>query len=334
MSTSEVDAKTAAINSSTNKVQPAQENEAENTAGEVTSALFGETKPDAKLDAAVDDLQKVMKEADGLDKSTFTKLNEKKDEKPQRTQEQKAESNKFIMSLLANEKCRIFFGIVFLLGGEVGNLAIPMFIGAVINLLQEDKYEEIETLCLILIGLVLFSAICIFFRGNIFNIMSEQIAKNLRGTFYEKMLKKDISFYDDRKTGDLVSRLNSDIQVIQDSLSTNISMFVRSVLFIVACLIILIIISPILMGTTCAGVVVVLVFAFFYAGRMRQLQKDIQGSKAQMTTVAEESWSNVRTVKAFSNEQQEVDKFEVDNKLVFSLGKKKAMLQAIFGFTI
>ena len=83
------------------------------------------------------------------------------------------------------------------------------------------------------------------------------------------MLKKDISFYDDRKTGDLVSRLNSDIQVIQDSLSTNISMFVRSLLFIVAVLIILIIISPVLTGTTSGGVVIVLFFAAIHAKKMR-----------------------------------------------------------------
>ena len=76
-----------------------------------------------------------MKSTDGLDKSTFTKLNKKEAEKPGRTKEQKAASNKFILSLLAKEKCSIIFGILFLLGGEVANLAIPMFIGTVINLL-------------------------------------------------------------------------------------------------------------------------------------------------------------------------------------------------------
>ena len=44
--------------------------------------------------------------------------------------------------------------------------------------------------------------------------MSERIAKNMRLNFYESMLRKDVAFYDDHKTGDLVSRLNSDIQVI------------------------------------------------------------------------------------------------------------------------
>ena len=101
-----------------------------------------------------------------------------------------------------------------LLGGQLSDLTVPMFIGQVINLLQKEKYDEIGDLCLMLIGVVVFSGICVFFRAAIFNIMSERIARNLRKNFYESMIRKDISFYDDHKTGYLVSRLNSDIQVI------------------------------------------------------------------------------------------------------------------------
>lgn len=101
-------------------------------------------------------------------------------------------------------------------------------------------------------------------------------------------------------------------------------MFVRSSIFIMITLIFLILISPTLMGTTFAAIILIMIFAFFFARKMRALQKDIQKEKAAMTTVAEESWSNVRTVKAFSNEGQEVGKFIHDNEVVFQLGKEKA----------
>lgn len=58
------------------------------------------------------------------------------------------------------------------------------------------------------------SAICVGFRAAIFNILSERIARNLRKDFYESMVHKDIAFYDERRTGDFLSRLNSDIQVV------------------------------------------------------------------------------------------------------------------------
>jgi len=111
-------------------------------------------------------------------------------------------------------------------------------------------------------------------------------------------------------------------------------MFIRSALFIIVVLIILILISPVLMATTFGGVLAVLIFAIFYAQRMRTLQKDIQNGKSQLTTVAEESWSNVRTVKAFSNEREEINKFEVDNGVVFGLGRQRAILQGIFGLVV
>ena len=151
----------------------------------------------------------------------------------------------------------------------MSDLVVPMFIGEVINLLSDGKYDKIGPLCLYLLGVVVFSGVCVFFRASIFNIMSERIAKNLRRQFYETMLRKDVAFYDENKTGDLVSRLNSDIQVIQDSLSTNISMFVRTLIFILVTMVILLIISPVLMGTTIGAVFLIAIFAVFYGRKMK-----------------------------------------------------------------
>ena len=72
-----------------------------------------------------------------------------------------------------------------------------------------------------------FSALANAFRSLIFHSMSERIARNLREDFYNSIVNKDVAFFDERKSGDLrklpliktnsvclVSRLNSDIQVI------------------------------------------------------------------------------------------------------------------------
>lgn len=61
-----------------------------------------------------------------------------------------------------------------------------------------------------------------------------------------------------------MSRLNSDTQVIQDCLSTNVSMFVRGSVFIICTLVILFIYSPILTGVTLCGIIPVMIFGGFY----------------------------------------------------------------------
>ncbi len=65
---------------------------------------------------------------------------------------------------------------------------------------------------------------------------------------------------------------------------------------------------------------------------MRTLQRTIQSEKGKMNTVAEESFSNIRSVKAFSNEDAEILKFTAGNLIVYEAGRKKAGYQAIFAF--
>ena len=79
-----------------------------------------------------------------------------------------------------------------------------------------------------------------------------------------------ILFYDSHCVF-LVSRLNSDVQKIQDTLSTNISMFVRGTLFIIVVLVLLLVISPLLTGVTILGIIPLLIFAGFYSRWIRKL---------------------------------------------------------------
>ena len=94
-------------------------------------------------------------------------------------------------------------------------------------------------------------------------------------------------------------------------------MFVRGVMFILIVLCILMVISPALTGMTFAGIIPLIVFSRFYQRWMRTLQRLIQSEKGKMNTVAEESFSNIRTVKAFSNEASEMSKFGEGNEVVY-----------------
>ena len=126
-----------------------------------------------------------------------------------------------------------------------------------------------------------------------------------------------------------MSRLNSDIQVVQDTLGTNVSMLVRAMLFIIAVLFIMMFISPPLTGIVFGGILSLSIFGKFYGNWMRKLQGTIQQAKAQMNTVAEESISNVRTVKAFCSEDKEIEKFLEGNKIVYDVGARKSAAQAL-----
>ena len=126
--------------------------------------------------------------------------------------------------------------------------------------------------------------------------------------------------------------MNSDVQVVQDVLGTSASMFIRSLLQCIIVIIILMILSPALTGMTFAGILPLVIFSQFYQKWMRDLQREIQAEKGKMNTLAEESISNVRTVKAFANESEEISKYAKGNDVVYTVGKKKALNKATFEF--
>lgn len=109
-------------------------------------------------------------------------------------------------------------------------------------------------------------------------------------------------------------------------------MFIRGTTIILASVIILIILSPILAATLLIGIIPIVGLSIWYGRYMQTLQKQIQAEKAKMTTIADESFGNIRTVKAFSNEDEEIRKFKMGSSLVYRIGRKKAFINAGYAF--
>ena len=136
-------------------------------------------------------------------------------------------------------------------------------------------------------------------------MMSERIARNLRRDVFRAIVRNDVGYFDETKVGDLLSRLNSDVTVIQDGLSTNISVMVRTFGFALGVIIMLFVISWQLTLTTIGVLLPVVVITQIYGKRERKLSKQQQDNKAECATVAEESFGNVRIVKSFATERYE-----------------------------
>lgn len=107
-------------------------------------------------------------------------------------------------------------------------------------------------------------------------------------------------------------------------------MFVRGALFIIICLSILFSISLPLGGTVFITLIPLFSTGFGLIRIMRWVQKEIQKEKAVMNTIAEESFSNVRTVKAFQNEDAEIKRFKDGNEQVYQMGRRKALYTSSF----
>jgi ATP-binding cassette, subfamily B (MDR/TAP), member 9 len=147
-----------------------------------------------------------------------------------------------------------FIGMVMLLGSSLATFYIPYLVGQVIDKMREKNMDEVRMVCLQGLVVVAFSALTAGIRGIVFNTLSEDISHNLRYDIFFFVINKDVAFFDENKTGELLSRLSSDTTVIQDALGTNISMLLRTLISIIATLVILGLISWKLTLVLLAGV--------------------------------------------------------------------------------
>jgi len=147
--------------------------------------------------------------------------------------------------------------------GSLANFAVPGLVGVVVDAMTQDPtdWDSIRKYCTFMLILVLVSSAFVWVRAMTFNSMSERIAMRLRYDIFYFLINKDVEFFDETKTGDILSRISSDTSVIQDGLSTNISMAIRSIITIGMNIAILAYISWKLTLLTVASIIPVVILA-------------------------------------------------------------------------
>ncbi len=160
--------------------------------------------------------------------------------------------------------------------------------------------------------------------------VSEQISADLRNSTYSHLQKLSLEFFGGKRTGDLISRISSDTQRICDFLSISLVDFASDILLIVFTGVVLFIIDPML------AVVGLLPFPFI-AWAVSRVQSKIRmgfarGSAAwaEMVNVLADTIPGIRVVKAFAQENREVDRFRQSNDHVLGANNRVNRLWAAF----
>lgn len=172
----------------------------------------------------------------------------------------------------------------------------------------------------------LFSAL----RAYLFNFSGERVVARLRRDLYAALLRQEIGFFDEQRTGELTNRLSSDTTVLQMAVTANVSMLLRYSLTVVGGIAILFYTSWRLTLVMLSIVPVVVLGAVIYGRILRALSKQVQDALARTTEIAEETLSGIRTVRAFAREEREIERYgsAVDGSL--TLARQRSRLGAIF----
>lgn len=178
-----------------------------------------------------------------------------------------------------------------------------------------------------------FGAACTFIQTSLYGLTGERIGNSLRKRLFKSLINQDIEFYDENRTGELLSRISSDTQIVQEGLTTSVAQAVKEFSKIIVVIVIISFYSW-QMALIAVGCVFPSLYVSKHAmGWMIQSGVVVQGAKAAMSSTVEESLSNIKTVKAFAEEKGHVEKFEKANWEVFEFGRSRAYFWALFFFS-
>jgi ATP-binding cassette subfamily B protein len=222
-------------------------------------------------------------------------------------------------------------GMLALGGGAAINLLFPQILG---RLASPAYWNAIQTSLTSVAGAIValfaLQGVCFYFRSYLFGIIGQRVVADLREKLYNALIVRPIEFFDAERTGDLVSRLSSDTVMIQDAVSIKLSVFIRYALQVLVGLVLMCLISLRLTAAIVIVLPVIIGLSLVLGARLRRYSKLQQTALARSSSVAEETFSGARVVKAFTREPYEMERYRAANAETLRHGLSRTKISAFF----
>lgn len=183
----------------------------------------------------------------------------------------------------------------------------------------------------ILIGIFATQSVFYFIRGYLLAFVGERVMADLRLRLYEHLQGLSLSFFNERRTGELVSRLTNDVTTVRGVVTSDIATALSQALTFVGALALIVVTNWRLTLFMLALIPPVMLIAIFFGRRLRDLSAKVQDELAGATTVLEESIAGVRVVQSFTREGYEIGRFTKSIETTFKLAMQRTRLSAMFG---
>ncbi|XP_069840804.1 ATP-binding cassette sub-family B member 10, mitochondrial [Dendropsophus ebraccatus] len=243
-----------------------------------------------------------------------------------------------LLALAQPEKWRLTAAVGFLTVSSVITMSAPFFLGKVIDVIYsnpgQDLTSSLTSLCALLSGVFLCGAAANGTRVYLMQTSGQRIVRRLRSHLFSSLLRQEVGFFDQTRTGELINRLSSDTVLIGRSVTENLSDGLRALAQASVGVGMMFFVSPQLAMFVLSIVPPLAVVAVIYGRYLRKVSKLTQDSLAEASQLSEERIGNIRTVRAFGKEMLEMKKYDSKVDYVLELAYKEAFARAgFFGLT-
>ncbi|HJT98813.1 MAG TPA: ABC transporter transmembrane domain-containing protein, partial [Rhodanobacteraceae bacterium] len=136
-------------------------------------------------------------------------------------------------------------------------------------------------------------------------LLGERVAADLRRRLYDHLLTLDQAFFEKTRTGELVSRLAADTELVQTIVGSTLSVALRSAIMLLGATAMMILSSPRLAGLSALVIPAVVLPIVIFGRRVQKLSRESQDRIADASAIAAESLNAMHTVQAYTREPQE-----------------------------
>jgi subfamily B ATP-binding cassette protein MsbA len=181
-----------------------------------------------------------------------------------------------------------------------------------INAMAGDNVGRLNFICIIVVGVFLLKAVFTYGQTFYLSMVSQRVTTQLRDDIFGHLHSLSLSFFNQRRTGAIMSALTNDIPVLQNA-TMSIRDVVAAPLNVVFALGLLFYQS---WRLTLAALIVVPLMGFVISRigkRIRRISDLVQLKLADVTTIAEETISGIRIIKSFATETHEINRFAEEN---------------------
>lgn len=225
----------------------------------------------------------------------------------------------------------LIFGIVSAAISSALGLIFPQFVGRFFDaFISGSSLSGLNRVVLILVLVFAVQSVFNFFRTYLLSLTGEGVVADLRSSLYQHLIYLPSHFFENRNTGEITSRLTSDISTVQGAVSTSLAQLVNQVVLLFGSLILIIVTNFRLTSLMLISVPVVVLGAIFFGRQVRKLSTQFQDLVADANASAEEAISGIRVVKSFTAEKLETSRYREKVMASYQLAKKRAIVRGLF----
>ena len=223
-----------------------------------------------------------------------------------------------LTSYIVKYRVYLFDAVILGTAGNVAALVGPMIAGKAIDVISTGKgnvnFNKVMFYVVCLFIFYIISSVMTYILSTIMIKLGRKVANDMRKEVFAKLLKLPVSYFDNNQTGDIISRVSYDIDVINTSVSADVTQLITSIITIVGSFIMMFVISRKLIVVQLITLPASILYTRYMTKRTRPLFSARSKKYGQMNGFTEEMFTGQKTIAAYAKEDVMIKRFEKYNE--------------------